>query len=152
MHFECTIAAGGGHLKGDLAMVYVAFAIAMMTVIIRRYRDMPMLESMALACFAAAIVAFFFADPFDVRIGEVALLGFFGLITLGVALGVYAMGARRLPAAQATLLSSAEMPMATLWVWLFFNEMPATETCGRRIGACSDLGKHCYGVENQPDC
>lgn len=38
------------------------------------------------------------------------------------------MGARRLPAAQATLLGSAEMPMGPLWVWLFFNEMPATET------------------------
>ncbi|KUM23365.1 hypothetical protein AU467_33805 [Mesorhizobium loti] len=123
-----TIAAGGGHLKGDLAMVYVAFAIAMMTVIMRRYRDTPMLESVAIACFVAAISASFFADPFNVRIGEVALLGLFGIVTQGVALGVYAMGARRLPAAQATLLSSAEMPMAPLWVWLFFNEMPATET------------------------
>ncbi|RWA59747.1 MAG: hypothetical protein EOQ28_32820 [Mesorhizobium sp.] len=52
----------------------------------------------------------------------------FLIITQGVALGIYTMGARRLPAAQATLLGSAEMPMGPLWVWLFFNEMPATET------------------------
>lgn len=123
-----TVTAGGGHLKGDLAMVYVAFAIAMMTVIMRRYRDTPMLESVALACFMAAIFAFFFADPFNVPIGEMALLGLFGIVTQGVALGIYTMGARRLPAAQATLLSSAEMPMAPLWVWLFCDEMPATET------------------------
>ncbi|RAZ91780.1 EamA/RhaT family transporter [Mesorhizobium hawassense] len=123
-----TLAAGGGHLKGDLAMVYVAFSIAMMTVIMRRYRDTPMLESVALANIVAASFAFFFADPFSIPIGEVALLGLFGIITQGVALGVYAMGARRLPAAQATLLSAAEMPMGPLWVWLFFNEMPATET------------------------
>jgi len=123
-----TVSAGGGHLKGDLAMVYVAFAIAMMTVIMRRYRDTPMLESVALANVVAAIFAFFFADPFSIPIGEVALLGLFGIITQGVALGIYTMGVRRLPAAQATLLSSAEMPMGPLWVWLFFDEMPATET------------------------
>lgn len=106
----------------------VAFAIAMMTVIMRRYRETPMLEAVALAGFIAAFFAFFFAVPFAVPLGEVALLSLFGIITQGVALGIYAMGARRLPAAQATLLSSAEMPMAPLWVWLFFNEMPAMET------------------------
>ncbi|RVD61582.1 DMT family transporter [Mesorhizobium sp. M2D.F.Ca.ET.185.01.1.1] len=123
-----TVSAGGGHLKGDLAMVYVAFAIAMMTVIMRRYRDTPMLESAALGNIVAAIFAFFFAAPFSIPIGEMALLGLFGIVTQGVALGVYTMGARRLPAAQATLLSSAEMPMGPLWVWLFFSEMPAMET------------------------
>jgi len=123
-----TVSAGGGHLKGDLAMVYVAFAVAMMTVIMRRYRDTPMLESVGLAGFVAAIFAFFFADPFNIPIGKVALLGLFGIITQGIALGAYTMGARRLPAAQATLLSSAEMPLAPLWVWLFFDEVPAAET------------------------
>ncbi len=38
------------------------------------------------------------------------------------------MGARRLPSAQAALLSASEMPMSPLWVWIFFDEVPATET------------------------
>jgi len=123
-----TVTAGGGHLKGDLAMVYVAFAIAMMTVILRRHRNTPMLESVALACFIAAGFAFCFMDSFNISIGDIGLLGFFGVITQGIGLGIYTMGARRLPAAQAALLSSAEMAMAPLWVWIFFDEMPAAET------------------------
>ena len=123
-----TITSGGGHLKGDLAMVYVTFAIAMMTVIMRRYRSTPMLEPVALACFIAALFAFFLTDPFKVPTGDIALLGLFGLITQGGGIGIYTMGARRLPAAQAALLSSAEMPMSPLWVWTFFREMPATQT------------------------
>src|SRR5262245_26237744 len=59
-----TIAMGGGGLDGDLAMVYATFALAMMTVITRRYRDTPMLESVAIACFLAAAVSFWFCDPF----------------------------------------------------------------------------------------
>ena len=123
-----TIALGGGHLKGDLAMVYATFSLAMMTVIMRRYRDTPMLESVALACFAAAAFAFCMTNPFTISTGDMALLCIFGVITQGGGLGIYTMGARRLPSAQAALLSTAEMPMSPLWVWIFFNEVPANET------------------------
>lgn len=123
-----TLAAGGSHLKGDLAMVYGTFALTMMTVITRRYRDTPMLESVAIACFMAAVFALLLADPFKVSGGDIVLLAVFGIITQGGGLGIYTMGARRLPAAQASLLSSAEMPMAPLWVWIFFDEVPAVET------------------------
>jgi DME family drug/metabolite transporter len=123
-----TIALGGGHLKGDLAMVYATFSLAMMTVIMRRYRDTPMLESVAIACFAASAFAFCVTDPFIISTGNIALLCVFGVITQGGGLGIYTMGARRLPSAQASLLSTAEMPMSPLWVWIFFDEMPATET------------------------
>lgn len=123
-----TLAAGGGHLKGDLAMVYGTFALTMMTVITRRYRSTPMLESVAIACLMASAVAWLIADPFRIPAADMAMLGIFGIVTQGGGLGIYTMGARRLPAAQASLLSSAEMPMAPLWVWIFFDEVPAIET------------------------
>jgi len=123
-----TIASGGSHLKGDLAMVYTTFAIAMMTTIMRRYRDTPMLESVALACFMATAAASAFTAPLSISSREMALLAICGIVTLGGGLGIYSMGARRLPAAEAALLSSAEMPIAPVWVWVFFNEIPATET------------------------
>ena len=122
---------GRRHLKGDLAMVYGTFALAMMTVIMRRYRDTPMLESVALACLVAAAFASLFAEPFAIPASGMLLLGLFGIVTQGGGLGLYMMGARRLPSAQAALFTSAEMPMAPLWVWIFFNEVPAA----RRLSA-----------------
>jgi DME family drug/metabolite transporter len=59
---------------------------------------------------------------------EIAWLAAFGMVTQGGGLGLYTMGARRLPAAQAALLSASEVPMAPLWVWIFFYEVPARET------------------------
>jgi hypothetical protein len=44
--------------------------------------------------------------------GEITLLCLCGIVTQGGGLGIYTMGARRLPSAQAALLSTAEMPMA----------------------------------------
>jgi len=157
-----TLAAGGGHLKGDLAMVYGTFALTMMTVITRRYRQTPMLESVAIACFMAAVFAALFADPFKVSSGDITLLAIFGVITQGGGLGIYTMGARRLPAAQASLLSSAEMPMAPLWVWIFFDEVPAVETfvggalvlaavvwnIGRELSARTQAGASAAGAES----
>jgi drug/metabolite transporter (DMT)-like permease len=123
-----TLALGGGHLKGDLAMVYATFSLAMMTVIMRRYRDTPMLESVALACFAAAAFAWLVTDPFAISTRDMVLIGLCGIVTQGGGLGIYTMGARRLPSAQAALLSAAEMPLSPLWVWIFIDEVPADET------------------------
>lgn len=119
---------GGGHILGDLAALFMTFTMAVMTVIMRRHRDVPMLEAAALSGIAAAIIAFPMADPFMAPMTDILWLAAFGIVTQGGGLGLYTMGARRLPSAQAALLSASEVPMSPLWVWIFFNEVPARET------------------------
>ena len=119
---------GGGHILGDLAALFMTFTMALMTVIMRRHRDVPMLEAAALSGIAAAIIAFPMADPFIATGIDILWLAAFGIITQGGGLGIYTMGARRLPSAQAALLSASEVPMSPLWVWIFFDEVPARET------------------------
>lgn len=119
---------GGGHILGDLAALFMTLTMALMTVIMRRHRDVPMLEAAALSGFAAAAVAWPMADPFSIAATDILWLALFGLVTQGGGLGIYTMGARRLPSAQAALLSASEVPMSPLWVWIFFQEVPAQET------------------------
>jgi drug/metabolite transporter (DMT)-like permease len=118
----------GGHVLGDLAALGMTFTMAVMTVIMRRHRDVPMLEAAALSGIAAAIIAFPMGDPFSATMTDVLWLAAFGIVTQGGGLGIYTMGARRLPSAQAALLSASEVPMSPLWVWIFFSEVPARET------------------------
>lgn len=118
----------GGSLPGDLAALFMTFTMGLMTVIMRRHRDVPMLEAAALSGIAAAIIAFPMADPFAATVTEVLWLAAFGIVTQGGGLGLYTIGARRLPSAQAALLSASEVPMSPLWVWIFFQEVPARET------------------------
>jgi len=119
---------GGGHILGDLAALFMTLTMALMTVIMRRHRDVPMLEAAALSGFVAATVAFPMAEPFSIAATDILWLALFGLVTQGGGLGIYTMGARRLPSAQAALLSASEVPMSPLWVWIFFQEVPAQET------------------------
>jgi drug/metabolite transporter, DME family len=119
---------GGGHILGDLAALFMTLTMALMTVIMRRHRDVPMLEAAALSGILAAVIAFPMADPFSATLTEIGWLALFGIVTQGGGLGIYTMGARRLPSAQAALLSASEVPMSPLWVWIFFQEVPAQET------------------------
>jgi len=119
---------GGGHILGDLAALFMTLTMALMTVIMRRHRDVPMLEAAALSGFVAATIAFPMAEPFSIATTDILWLALFGLVTQGGGLGIYTMGARRLPSAQAALLSASEVPMSPLWVWIFFQEVPAQET------------------------
>jgi drug/metabolite transporter (DMT)-like permease len=119
---------GGGHILGDLAALFMTLTMALMTVIMRRHRDVPMLEAAALSGFVAATIAFPMAEPFSIATTDILWLALFGLVTQGGGLGIYTMGARRLPSAQAALLSASEVPMSPLWVWIFFQEVPVQET------------------------
>lgn len=119
---------GGGHILGDIAAIYMTCTMAMMTVIMRRHREVPMLESAAMSGFAAAALAFFFCDPMTATLSQIGWLALFGIVTQGAGLGIYTMGARRLPSAQAALLSASEVPLSPLWVWIFFAEVPALAT------------------------
>jgi drug/metabolite transporter (DMT)-like permease len=119
---------GGGHILGDLAALFMTFTMAIMTVIMRRHREVPMLEAASLSGFAIAIIAFPLCDPFSASATDILWLAAFGIITQGGGLGIYTIGARRLPSAQAALLSASEVPMSPLWVWIFFDEVPARAT------------------------
>ncbi|HEY1383279.1 MAG TPA: DMT family transporter [Dongiaceae bacterium] len=139
-----TIAIGGAtHLLGDLAALYLTISFAFMTVIMRRYRETPMLESVGTACLLMAVLSAFLGDPFSLSIGQISWLAAFGIVTQGGGLGVYTMGARRLPSTQAALLSASEVPLSPLWVWIFFNEVPATETF---IGGALVLGAILWNI------
>jgi DME family drug/metabolite transporter len=133
-----TMALGGGtHLFGDLAALTLTIAFAFMTVIMRRHREAAMLEAVAVACFLMSLIALPLCQPFTVSVADIAWIAAFGIVTQGAGLGVYTLGARRLPSAQAALLSASEVPLSPLWVWVFFDEVPATETF---IGGALVLG------------
>jgi drug/metabolite transporter (DMT)-like permease len=139
-----TVAIGGGtHLLGDLAALSLTIAFAFMTVIMRRHREAAMLEAVAVACFLMSAVALFLCKPLTISPGDIAWIAAFGIVTQGGGLGIYTMGARRLPSAQAALLSASEVPLSPLWVWIFFNEVPATETF---IGGALVLGAILWNI------
>jgi drug/metabolite transporter (DMT)-like permease len=119
---------GGGALFGDGLALAMALCLALMTVVARRHTRLPVLLTACIACSVAALavlpLGWAAGASFAVSWRDAAWLAGFGIVTMGVALPCYLAGAARVPAGQAMLISAAEMPMAPLWVWLAFAEIP----------------------------
>jgi drug/metabolite transporter (DMT)-like permease len=119
---------GGGHLLGDAIAIAMTLLTAVLTVTVRRHRDTPIMEAVIVGGLLAMAAGMLFGAPADVGAVDLGLLALFGAVTMGGGMALYTVGARRIPSAQAALLGAMETPLAPLWVWLAFGELPPTAT------------------------
>lgn len=121
-------ASYGGSLLGQFVALLMTLTMALLAVILRWKRDIPIMPAMGLSAWVAAFVAFWFCDPLDVSSEDLALLAVFGVTQSALGLVLFGLGSRMIPAAEATLLTALDVPLAPLWVWLAFGEVPGGPT------------------------
>jgi drug/metabolite transporter (DMT)-like permease len=114
----------GDDLMGTLLALAIALAFAGATVTIRIHRTVRMTPAACLAGLFGAVLAWPLAQPLSPSGGDLALLWLFGAGQLGLGMACYTAGARRIPAAQGSLLLMLETVLAPIWVWLAFGENP----------------------------
>lgn len=123
-----TGAVYGGSLLGQFVALLMTLCMALMAVVLRWKRDIALLPALGLASWIAAFVAFWFCEPFAVSSFDLAMLALFGVTQSALGLVLFSLGSRMIPAAEATLLTALDVPLATLWVWLVFGEVPSGYT------------------------
>lgn len=112
-----------GRLYGDALSAIMGISFAIMVVLARRHRDVPMTAATCLATALTGIVSLPFAT-LAVAPGDLALLAVFGIGQMGLGLIMFTAGVRLIPAADAGLITVLEVILAPLWVWLAFGEDP----------------------------
>jgi len=138
-------ASYGGSLLGQFIAFLMTLTMALMTVILRWKRDIPVMPALGLSAWVAAFISFWFCDPFDVSSSDLALLALFGLTQSALGLMLFGMGSRLIPSAEATLLTALDVPLAPLWVWLAFGEVPSPYTlAGGAIVLAAVFGHICF--------
>jgi drug/metabolite transporter (DMT)-like permease len=128
----CEAALSAGSLRGDLLALAMTVLMAVMMVVIRGSRHVSMVPASCLSAFACAAVVLPLAHPASASPADVGLLALFGTTQFGLGLLLLTLGTRLIPASRASLLSNLELPLAPLWVWLSFGELP---TRAASIGA-----------------
>jgi drug/metabolite transporter (DMT)-like permease len=117
-------AALGGSIVGNLLAFGMAAGMAAMTIVIRLHPDVPMFPAMGLSAFIAAAFSGLMAPTLTMTGINFVYTALFGVVQNAAGLVFYATGARRISAAEATLIAVLEVPLGVLWVWLAFNEEP----------------------------
>lgn len=120
--------ASGGYLAGYAFAATMAFAYAAMMVIIRKYRHVSMLPAACLSAFLCAFITLPFAHPLQVKAAAMLDLILFGTVQFGLGLLLMTVGTQLISATRSALIGSLENPLAPLWVWLAFAELPARAT------------------------
>ena len=118
---------GSVNLRGDLLALWMTTAMATLMAIYRRFPKTPAAGPAALSSMVLLPVAIFFGDPLAIPLFDFFVTAAFGLF-FAIASVTLAEGMKRVPAGETGLLSALETPLALLFGWLFFAEIPATAT------------------------
>ena len=117
---------GGGGVIGNLLALSIAAAIAIQTLIARRFRTGRMEPAVLMAAVIAGLLSLPFALPFEATGREVGYMAALGLVQLASALTLYFHAARYLPAPVLIFVVLIDAVFAPVWVWLGFGELPGT--------------------------
>jgi drug/metabolite transporter (DMT)-like permease len=113
-----------GNLLGDFLAIGMTIFMTCMMVAIRYGAAMDMIPASFMSAVASMIITLPFAHIAGIGSMDWAYLAAFGVTQLGLGLLFLTEGSRRIPAAQAALIGSLDIPFAILLVWLAFSEVP----------------------------
>ena len=118
---------GAGNYLGDALAVLMTLGGAIYLVMIRAFRDTPVMLAGATSAFILVALTSCLIDPLDVSLNDAMVMSTFG-ITYAFALILWTEGAKLITAAESGLLGSAEVPFAVVFSWLILAELPPPAT------------------------
>ncbi|KQW29225.1 permease [Rhizobium sp. Root274] len=137
-----------GGLFGKFLAAIMTLCVAGMATLMRKHREVPMLPAMAGSAWLCSFVTFWFAAPLTVAAVDLRLIIVFAIVQNAMGLIFYTGSTRRLPAADASLLTALEVPLTPLWVWLVLSEVPSAGTLvGGPIVLAALFGHILYEVQ-----
>jgi drug/metabolite transporter (DMT)-like permease len=112
-------------LYGNLLAFLIAVAIAVQTLVARKFRDVQMEPAVLVAALVAGFAALPLALPFEAGGHDIAMMAAFGAVQLALPLTLYFYAARYISAPTLIFVVLIDAVFAPIWVWLGFDEVPA---------------------------
>jgi drug/metabolite transporter, DME family len=118
---------GGGNWLGTLMALGVAFCFAGQSVSLRWFRNVDMVPAICLGAVGmAAVLALIHGLP-AIAPRDLGLIAAMAVVQLALPLYLFTIGARYIPAVQATLINLLDVLFNPLWAWLGVGERPSLD-------------------------
>jgi drug/metabolite transporter (DMT)-like permease len=117
-----------GDLFGDFLAFIMTLVMAIMMVMSRKYRNIPIMPAACMSAILSGLVVIPMSEGLAVNAQELGWLALFGVVNSALGLSLFSLGARMLPAVETALIGALDAPLAPIWVWLIFAETPSSAT------------------------
>jgi drug/metabolite transporter (DMT)-like permease len=115
---------GSGRLMGDVLALGMALTFAIVAVIARARSGLEMLPTNILCCIFTAAIGLPFASPDVATPQDWLVLSIFAFPSIALAFFMFLAGARKIPAAESGLITTLDVVLSPLWVYLIFADNP----------------------------
>ena len=116
------------NLLGAGLSLCATLLFALITIGIKRYPQAEMVKVTYAGAFIAALAMAPFSRFGTTSTHDLVWLWVYGFLNVGVGFGLYLLGVRRIKAVLASLVCMIEIPLAPLWVYVFFGEAVARQS------------------------
>lgn len=121
-------ASWDGPVMGSLLALLMVVTFGFVLVLARGRRDISMNALTCAACLLCAAACWPLSQTASLTWGDAAMLALFGFLTVGLGMTLLMIGAKDVPAGEASLFSAMDVPLSPLWVWLALGERPSQAT------------------------
>ncbi len=118
---------GSVSIKGDFLALWMVLMMTALMVVYRVWPQTPAAMPAAISSLLLLPFALAMSEPAKTVPSEIWLLIAFGAV-FAVASVTLVEGVRRVPAAEAALISALETPLAPIWAFILFAEFPPVAT------------------------
>ncbi len=118
----------GGNIAGNILGFLVPVFLGGNLVWMRKHKEISRSAAVVIGGLVTAIIAFYFAFPFNVSFVSFIYLALLGLVAIPMGQLLISTGTRFIPAAEVALIVMLESVIGPFWVWVLIGEIPPVRT------------------------
>ncbi|MDY0881381.1 DMT family transporter [Dongia soli] len=144
-------AASAANFYGSLLALGMVCAISAMMVAVRKFKQSDMVSVSCVSSFLTSLIIAPLATPMAASHIDLFHLALFGVTQLGLGLLLLTTGTQLISATESALISALDTPLAPIWVWLAFREVPtATTLLGGALVVLAVMGHILVEMRQRP--
>lgn len=117
-----------GSMEGNIYALLCTILFSVSFVLLSKYKEMDRVVLTALSGVALSVITYFLSDDLKIDTTNLLIVMSMGLVISSISRVLIGNGAKYISASEVSLLMLIETIMAPIWVWIFLNEIPSSNT------------------------
>ena len=126
--FSDELSFGSISMEGNIYALLCTILFSVSFVLLSKYKEMDRVVLTALSGVALSVITYFLSDDLKIDTTNLLIVMSMGLVISSISRVLIGNGAKYISASEVSLLMLIETIMAPIWVWIFLNEIPSSNT------------------------